>query len=239
MNEIEFWNCRYIEDNFSGRPLDISPRRLNTGSTILSQESLQPSKCSYGIHLNNTDVYENVSISPILHNHQQFYIQVPSMETIWFVFILWVKNISPIIREAIFLMLQLVDKKLQNDCGGELNYCIMDWEKVVCCWSKKYCVEILRLSFRHGRLVNPMSKQEMHISSTSDDTTPKIPVRVSVKWHNRFLTHIPPPWTKWPPIWHTIFWKAFSWMKMTGLRLKFHWNLFPWVQLAISQHWFR
>ena len=32
---------------------------------------------------------------------------------------------------------------------------------------------------------------------------------------------------------------AFSWMKMLELRLKFHWSLFPRVQLAIFQHWFR
>ena len=32
---------------------------------------------------------------------------------------------------------------------------------------------------------------------------------------------------------------AFSWMKMLQLGLKFHWNLFPRVQLTIFQHWFR
>ena len=32
---------------------------------------------------------------------------------------------------------------------------------------------------------------------------------------------------------------AFSWMKMYGLWLNFHWSLFPNVQLTISQHWFR
>ena len=47
------------------------------------------------------------------------------------------------------------------------------------------------------------------------------------------------PWTKWPPYWQTIFPNEFSWMKMVEFRFKFHWNLFPWVQMAISQHWFR
>ena len=32
---------------------------------------------------------------------------------------------------------------------------------------------------------------------------------------------------------------AYSWMKMFQLRLKFHWSLFPRVQLTIFQHWFR
>ena len=32
---------------------------------------------------------------------------------------------------------------------------------------------------------------------------------------------------------------AFSWMKMYGFRLKFHWTLFSRVQLTTSQHWFR
>ena len=37
----------------------------------------------------------------------------------------------------------------------------------------------------------------------------------------------------------TTFLNAFSWMKMTESQFKFHWNLFPGVQLTISQHWFR
>ena len=37
----------------------------------------------------------------------------------------------------------------------------------------------------------------------------------------------------------TIFWSAFSWMKMFEFRLKFHWSLFLRVQLTIFQHWFR
>ena len=31
----------------------------------------------------------------------------------------------------------------------------------------------------------------------------------------------------------------FSWMKMYKFRLRFHWSLFPMVQLTIFQHWFR
>ena len=32
---------------------------------------------------------------------------------------------------------------------------------------------------------------------------------------------------------------TFSWMKILEFRLKFHWSLFPRVQLTIFQHWFR
>ena len=37
----------------------------------------------------------------------------------------------------------------------------------------------------------------------------------------------------------TTFSKAFLWMQMCKLRLRFHWNLFPRVQLTLLQHWFR
>ena len=37
----------------------------------------------------------------------------------------------------------------------------------------------------------------------------------------------------------TTFSNAFSWLKMFEFRLKFHWSLFPRVQLTISQQWFR
>ena len=37
----------------------------------------------------------------------------------------------------------------------------------------------------------------------------------------------------------TTFSKAFSWMQMFEFRLKFHWSLFPRVQLTIFQQWFR
>ena len=47
------------------------------------------------------------------------------------------------------------------------------------------------------------------------------------------------PWTKWPTSWQTTISDAFSWMKMIEFKFKFHWNLFPGVQLTINQHWFR
>ena len=44
---------------------------------------------------------------------------------------------------------------------------------------------------------------------------------------------------KMDPITQTTFSRAFSWMNMFEFRLKFHWGLFPRVQLTIFQHWFR
>ena len=37
----------------------------------------------------------------------------------------------------------------------------------------------------------------------------------------------------------TTYSSAFSWMKMFEFRLKFHWSLFPRIQLTIFQQWFR
>ena len=44
---------------------------------------------------------------------------------------------------------------------------------------------------------------------------------------------------KMDAILQTIFSNAFSWMKMLQLQLKFHWSLFPRVQLTIFQQWLR
>ena len=44
---------------------------------------------------------------------------------------------------------------------------------------------------------------------------------------------------KMAAIFQTTFSKAFSWIKMYEFRLRFHWILFPMVQLTIFQHWFR
>ena len=44
---------------------------------------------------------------------------------------------------------------------------------------------------------------------------------------------------KMAAIFQTTIANAFSWMKMYEFRLRFHWILFPGVQLTIFQHWFR
>ena len=59
-----------------------------------------------------------------------------------------------------------------------------------------------------------------------------------------FAVVILPSLTHWgrdkmAAIFQTTFSNAFSWMKMFEFRLRFHWSLFPRVQLTIFQHWFR
>ena len=52
-----------------------------------------------------------------------------------------------------------------------------------------------------------------------------------------YLTH----WRrdKMTAIFQTAFSIAFSWVKIVVFWWKFHWNLFPWIQLTIFQHWVR
>ena len=44
---------------------------------------------------------------------------------------------------------------------------------------------------------------------------------------------------KMAAIFQTTFSNAFSWMKMYKFQLRFHWSMFPRVQLTMFQHWFR
>ena len=44
---------------------------------------------------------------------------------------------------------------------------------------------------------------------------------------------------KMAAIFQTTFLNAFSWIKMNKFRFRFHWRLFPRVQLTIFQHWCR
>ena len=40
-------------------------------------------------------------------------------------------------------------------------------------------------------------------------------------------------------VWQTTLANAFAWKKTLRFRLKFHWSLFPWLELTIPQHWCR
>ena len=51
------------------------------------------------------------------------------------------------------------------------------------------------------------------------------------------LTHW--SWDKMATIFQITFSNAFSWMIMYKFWLRFHWSLFPMVQLTIFHHWFR
>ena len=44
---------------------------------------------------------------------------------------------------------------------------------------------------------------------------------------------------KMAAIFQTTFSNAFYWIKMFKFRLRFHWSLFPRVQLTMFHHWFR
>ena len=50
---------------------------------------------------------------------------------------------------------------------------------------------------------------------------------------------ISPSLVKMSVISQTTFSNTFSWMKIYEFRFKFHWSLFPRVQLPLFQHWFR
>ena len=58
-------------------------------------------------------------------------------------------------------------------------------------------------------------------------------------WPMLFISFNPLRPRQMAAIFQTTFSNAFSWMKMYEFRLRFHWILFPRVQLTISQHWFR
>ena len=64
-------------------------------------------------------------------------------------------------------------------------------------------------------------------------------------WHVTLMAitgiTIPVPYLgdKMGDIFQTTFWNVFSWIKIVVFWLKFHWKLFPRVQLTVFQHWFR
>ena len=59
----------------------------------------------------------------------------------------------------------------------------------------------------------------------------------SYNWCNCQFVHL--PWTKWPSFRRRHIQTHFPWMKKFEFWLKFHWSLFPRVQLTITQHLFR
>ena len=64
-------------------------------------------------------------------------------------------------------------------------------------------------------------------------------IKMLSKWQHLHLTLTHLPLDKMAAISKTIFSNAFLWMKSFVFRLKFHWSLFLWVQLTITQHRFR
>ena len=74
------------------------------------------------------------------------------------------------------------------------------------------------------------------ISGSAISHIPGIVLPLVLFFYNTGLTHRGR--AKMAAIFQTIFSNAFSWMKMYKFRWRFHWTLFPMIQLTISQHWF-
>ena len=94
-------------------------------------------------------------------------------------------------------------------------------------WTKSpfYCIDIGHYIQMNSYKANTLSKKCTFAIS-----------RFHCICSNKWLTH----WgrDKVAAIFQTPFSNAFSWMEMYEFRLKFHWSLFPMVQLRIFQHWF-
>ena len=60
-------------------------------------------------------------------------------------------------------------------------------------------------------------------------------------WNNGTVSSCLTHWSrdKMTAIFQTTFSNTFSWMKIYKLRLRFHWRLFPRIQLTICKHWLR
>ena len=67
----------------------------------------------------------------------------------------------------------------------------------------------------------------------------KAVVSLMCQWSQYSLVLIHLSLDKMAVILQTTFPNIFSWMKNFVFWFEFHWSLFLWVQLTISQHWFR
>ena len=106
---------------------------------------------------------------------------------------------------------------------------IIDYEKFEKKSSPRFMINIFQRNVWNLIVINTSLQNESNwvYSSRSNSETNYMNV----------LTH----WgrDKMDAISQTTFWSAFSWMKTFEFRLKFHWSLFPRVQLTIFQHWLR
>ena len=143
-----------------------------------------------------------------------------------------------------------------------IHWKYMSWNNDIIIWNTKLikiytntqyktdlnvCVEI-----NHSSFLNPGFQLKSWKSSLQYHNLHLCAVNLNEHWsmnaipdpgmgaHTHEMTgHLIHYRTKWPQFWQTTISNAFSWMKMIKFRFEFHWNLFPWVQLTISQHWFR
>ena len=123
-----------------------------------------------------------------------------------------------------------------NQCWPTINEILWHPFQVSSTWILKIWIPKLCLKFTHQ---NKM-RSNQYLPGRNEFKTKSMSLPPTSQWHivpHHWLTH----WgrDKMVAIFQTTFSNAFSWMKMFKFRLKFHWSLFPRVQLTIFQHWFR
>ena len=102
----------------------------------------------------------------------------------------------------------------------------------------KMHLKMLSAEWRPFCLSLNVLRSQLHLSGTmSSRKQTQRGHEVNLLNHLQAVTH----WgqDKMAAIFQTTFSNAFSWMKMFKFWLRFHWSLFPRVQLTIFQHWFR
>ena len=108
-----------------------------------------------------------------------------------------------------------------------------------------YCrsaAEVTRPPIPNGEVHRPSPDQPavglpIKVEQTSADSKEDWQPMVSTLVVSFTLTHW--GWDKMAAIFQTAFSNAFSLLKIYKFPLRFHWNVFPRVQLIIFQHWFR
>ena len=133
------------------------------------------------------------------------------------------------------------------------------WIKSFCFFRKIFFTRswwrIIRIIFGYGTQTKDLKDQSLIISTVIilgmgsanerlhyEVMAEPIPRMISALYtkfcvFDRILTHL--PLDKMAAILQKTFSDAFSWRKSFLFWLKFHWTLFLWVHLTITQHWFR
>ena len=81
----------------------------------------------------------------------------------------------------------------------------------------------------HFYLSNRFLSVQVHRTSLVCRLSASFLTAYSIHWGRNKMAAIP----------QTTFSYAFSWLKVYEFHLRFHWSLFLWFDLTISQHWFR
>ena len=106
------------------------------------------------------------------------------------------------------------------------------------CWHSNQYQSSLSVDFGKPFLWQRSAKQTSHDMDKYLDPCITMGCDCSSMLYPNDRVNILRPW-QMDAISQTTFSNVFSWMKMFEFRLKFHWSLFPRVQLTIFQQWFR